>query len=102
MNICDFIRAKNGIFPESVLFGMKISNLIEPNEEIVGSDLRVGIVLEIVADNKLRDGIEFRFGVNVGRGYVMERPESLLIGIGDISDIEIGVRVGQEIGSDFL
>ena len=102
MTVGDLIWAKNCIFPESVLFGVRLGNLIESDEKIVGSDLAVGIVLEIVADDKLRSRREFGFGIDVGRWDVMEGPEGFLMGVGDIGDIKVGLRVGEGVLSDFL
>jgi hypothetical protein len=79
-----------------------LGNLIKSDEKIVGSDLAVGIVLEIVADDELGSRSEFGFRMNVGRGDVMEGSEGLLMGVGNIGDIEVGLRVGEVVLSDFL
>jgi hypothetical protein len=68
----------------------------------VGSDLGVGIVLKIVADDNLRSRGEFSFGMNVGTGDVMKGSEGLLMIVGNIGNIEAGFRVRKKLLSEFL
>jgi hypothetical protein len=44
----------------------------------------------------------FGFGEDVVRRDVVEGAESFWIGVGDIGDMEIGLRVGEGVWSDFL
>ena len=95
------IGTKNGIFPESVFFVKGIRNWVKSDEEVVSSYLWVGIVFEIVADDDLGDE-GFGFGEDVVGRDVVKGAESFWIGVGDIGDMEIGLRVGEGVWSDFL
>jgi hypothetical protein len=44
----------------------------------------------------------FGFGEDVVGRDVVKGAESLWIGVGDIGDMEIGLRVGEGVRSDFL
>jgi hypothetical protein len=68
----------------------------------VGSDLGIGIVFEIVADDNLGDGSGFGLGKDVVGRDVMKGAERLLVEVGDIDDMEMGLRVGEGVWGDFL